>query len=350
MKEWYLLTSDTRPNSIGGYENDAFVDYKEDAFQEALQTDVATTVTLYNSDLSEAKDIRCIVQGNTADTQLKSMERSILCTIGILKAGMYVYFENRYWLVTGYPGNNSIYEKATIILCQYKLRWQNNSGQIIERWANIVSASKYDTGTSGNQTIILASNNFTILIPDDDMSATLEDKRVFIDRDIKNLHKVFEITRSDDVLYLYGEHGGVLSFIADRDEFNPQKDRPDLGLCDYKDVTQSENPDTDETGNSYLLIDGDDKLRFGLTNEYTLYSVTENNNDSDSENDKVYSDPSIEFQWNVISDLDIQQQVSESKIQLSFDNMDYIGSSILLQVLVDDEVQCKKEILLAGLF
>ena len=112
MKEWYLLSSSTRPNEIGGFENQAFVDYKDDAFQEALTTDIATTVTIYNYDLSQSKNIRCIIQGNTGDTYLKSMERTVLVTIGTLKAGMYIYFENCYWLVTGYPGNNGIYENT----------------------------------------------------------------------------------------------------------------------------------------------------------------------------------------------------------------------------------------------
>ena len=91
MQEWYLLTPSTRPNATGGYENQSFTDFKNDAFQEALETDIATTVLLYNYDLSECKEIRCIVQGNTADTQLKSMERTILTSIGTLKAGMYLF-------------------------------------------------------------------------------------------------------------------------------------------------------------------------------------------------------------------------------------------------------------------
>ena len=47
-QEWYLMSSPTRPNSLGGFENDSFNDFKDDAFDEALMTDIATTVTLYN--------------------------------------------------------------------------------------------------------------------------------------------------------------------------------------------------------------------------------------------------------------------------------------------------------------
>ena len=324
MKEWYLLTPETRPNSIGGYENDAFIDYRDDAFQEALQTELASTVILYNYDLSESKAIRCIIQDNTASTQLKSLERTVLATIGTLKAGMYIYFENRYWLISGYPGNNKIYEKATIILCQHKLRWQDNTGKIIERWANYTSASKYDTGRSGNQTIILTSNNFTIWIPEDDDAATLDGKRVFIDRDPKNPTKVYEITRSDDVLYLFGEeHGGILSFIADKTELNLKVDRPDLGLCDYK-PPRPLPPDADETLDLSATIIGDNRLKNGFSRDFT---VEFRNSDGEPQDN-------ITFYWNVVSDFKIAQETSGNKITLFVDNEDYIGSSFLLQVLV----------------
>lgn len=328
MKEWYLLTSNTRPNSIGGYENDAFVDYKDDAFQEALQTDIAVSVTLYNYDLSESKSIRCIIQGNIADTQLKSMERTVLVPIGTLKAGMYIFFENRYWLVTGYPGSNKIYEKATVILCQYKLRWQDDNGKVIERWANFTSASKYDTGHSGNQTIMLTSNNFTIWIPEDDDSATLDTRRVFIDRDTIRPTKVFEITRSDDVLYLFGEeHGGILSFIADKDELNLEVDRPDLGLCDYKEPTPLP-PEPDETTDLSAVISGNNKLKCGFDRDYSVEFVDSNK--------EIHTD--VEFTWNIVSDFDVSQKIDGNIITLFVDDENCIGSSFLLQVIVGESV------------
>lgn len=328
MKEWYLLTPDTRPNSIGGYENDAFLDYKDDAFQEVLQTDIATTVTLYNYNLSESKEIRCIVQDNTANTQLKSLERTVLASIGTLKAGMYILFENRYWLITGYPGNNTIYEKATMILCQQKLRWQTDDGRIIERWANFTSASKYDTGRSGNQTIILTSNNFTVWIPDDDDSASLDNKRVFIDRDSENPSKVFEITRSDDVLYLFGkEHGGILSFIADKDELNLKVDRPDLCLCDYK-PPRPLPPKPDETLDLSANIIGNNKLKNGFSRDYKVVFKNTNGEIKDD----------VDFSWKVVSDFEVSQTVNEGTINLLVDDEDCIGSSFLLQVIVNNTI------------
>lgn len=241
MQEWYLIGDKTSPNMIGGYENDGFLDCKDDAFAETLETDIAKTVLLYNHDLSESKEIRAIIQGNTANTCLTSMERAILVTIGTLHSGDYIFFEDEYWIVDGRPGNNEIYEKAILKECQYKLRWQKNDGSIVERFANFASSSKYDVGENGNNTIIFSSNNYLIIMPNDKDSMTIEGKRVFIDlSDVPT--KVFKITRNDDVLYNHHTHGGTLNFIADKTELNKEKDNQELRLCDYIDISNTSTP------------------------------------------------------------------------------------------------------------
>ena len=327
MKNWYLLTSETPPNSIGGYENESFSDYKLDAFLEALQTDIATTVVLYNHDRTESKEIRCIIQDNTSNTQLKSMERSVLAPLGTLKAGMYILFEDVYWLVSGYPGNNGIYEKATLALCQYILKWQDNAGKIIERPSNFTSASKYDTGSNGNQNIILASNNFTIWVPDDDESATLDGKRLFIDRNLINPKKVYEITRSDDVLYLFGKkHGGILSFIADKTELDLSVDRPDLGICNYIEPLAHIS--------SQAIITGGNELRCGSAKTWTVAFKDKEGNGVDS----------VDYEWSVVGNFTVSQTIKENQIQLKVDDDSLIGESFLLQVTSSDTIVAENKI------
>lgn len=58
---------------------------------------------------------------------LKSMERIGLFSIGTVKAGMYVFFENRYWLIDGLPGTQGIYEKLQCvfvnIILDGRIKW-----------------------------------------------------------------------------------------------------------------------------------------------------------------------------------------------------------------------------------
>lgn len=336
-KEWYLLSSSTKPNSIGGYENEAFEDYKDDAFNEALETDIATTVILYNHDLSESQEVRCIIQGNAGDTQLKSMERVGLFIPKTVKAGMYVLFEDRYWLIDGYPGTQGIYEKATMCLCQYNLKWQNKNGDIIQRWCNIQSASKYDVGETGNNILFLTSNNYTIKITYDEETLDLEEKRVFIDKRKINPRKVFKLTRNDDVLYDYGEdtHGSILSFIADKDELNNEIDNQKLRICNYFSSITSPSP----TEEIIISILGGNTIRIGKSR---MWSVSFKDKD---ENALVISD----WMWNLKADFDtsnfiINKTQGAIKITLPYEDI-FVNKSFDLQILdIKNEILAEEKV------
>lgn len=347
MKEWYLIGNNTKPNMIGGYENQAFLDYKDDAFAESLDTDIAKTVILHNYDLSESTEIRCVIQGNSADTQLKSMERIGLFVRGTVKAGMYIFYENRYWLITGYPSYNGIYEKAVMQLCQYKLRWQNAKGEIIERWICASSAAKYDTGEKSNSTIVLSTDNLTLLLPNDDESLDLDGKRVFIDKREIDPTKVYKITRTDSVLYDFGEeHGGILSFIADKTELNTTTDRQDLRICDYIEVSEDteEDPTTppenpDEMTDLRASINGKETIRCGIQRSYTaIFTDVDGNAVED-----------VNFSWNVVSDFKVGQNVDGNEIVLKVDDDSFVDESFILQLLVDGIVEAELVITVIGI-
>lgn len=322
-REWYLLSSSTSPNVLSGFENEAFNNYKDDAFYESLDTDIASDVILYNSDLSESKNIRCIIHGNTADTQLKSIERIGLFPRGTVKAGMYIFFENVYWLIDGYPGTQGIYEKATMVLCQYCLRWQNAIGEIIERWCNITSASKYDVGENGNNSIIFTTNNYTIKIPSDEETLYLDEMRVFIDKKNNFPTKVFKLTRNDDVLCNYGDkyHGSILCFIATKTELNLNTDNQSLRICDYH------NSESNNLINFEAVINGSHEIRIGRRRIWTVTffkdgEVVEFNN----------------YSWNVISNFNIEKFIVDNTIKLQVNDKLAIGNKIKIQILINDNL------------
>lgn len=339
IKEWYLITPNTRPNITSGFGNEAFVDYKDDVFAEVLTTDIADDLILYNYDLSKSVELRGVIQGNIADTQLKSMERTILVPIGTLHSGDYIFFEDEYWIVDGRPGNNKTYEKATLKECQYKLRWQKNDGTIIERWANFASASKYDVGETNDKTIILTSNNLTIIMPNDKDSMTIDGKRVFIDTsDIPK--KIFKITRNDDVLFLHGSHGGTLNLIADKTELNLETDRQDLRLCDYIDPTtitsSPQNPDESVLLSAKII--GKDTIRYGMERTYSV-EFTDNENIED-----------VNFKWNIVSDFCVERSdETKNPIKLYIEDDSAINKPFLLQVIVNDLVVAELEITVTDL-
>ena len=331
MKEWYLNCPS--PNITSGYENDALSEYAQANFVDVLETSFSDTVLLFNYSLSESKEIKCIIQGNIANTQLKSMERTILVPIGTLHSGDYIFFEDEYWIVDGRPGNNKSYEKATLKECQYKLRWQKDDGTIIERWANLTSSSKYDVGENGNNTITLTSNNYLIIIPNDEDSMTLDGKRVFIDlSDIPE--KVFKITRNDDVLFNHHGHGGTLNLIADKVELNKDKDNQELGICNYIPISTPTPPTSNpnETADLSAEIDGSNDLKVTVPFTYTA-TLKDSKENEVTWNDTLYK-------WNVVGNSNIVQGMNRNKITLKAGSNKLIGEKIVLQVIniVDDMI------------
>lgn len=283
MKDWYLMTNNNRPHMLGGYENDSFHNYKDDSFNEVLEMqDFADTVIVYNYDLSKSKTIRCIIQDNVSNTMLNSMQRCILCNVGEIKAGNYIFFEDRYWLVTGYPGNNNnYYEKATLALCQYKIKWQDADRKVHQRWVNLSTASKYGTGEYNNNTLIVTENNMTMLAPYDDNTLDLDMVRMFIDTHKTNPTRVYRVNRNDDPLYDYGSHGAILSFVLDRVEFNKDTDNQELRICDFKkpNIIKSKPPVVGK-------LNGNTNLKIGSYRTYTIIF--------ESKEGCVISDPSID--------------------------------------------------------
>jgi hypothetical protein len=338
LKEWYL-TDNYKPTVTSGYESDAISEFAESNFADVLETAFSDAVLLYNHDLSECTEIRCIIQGNSADTYLKSMERVALFPIGTVKAGMYIFFENRYWLITGYPSSNKSYEKATVKLCQYKVKWQNSDGTIVERWVSTQSSSKYDDGLKDSNTMTLTSDSIMLLLPNDDESLTLDGKRIFIDK--KNPpNKVYLVSRADSVLYDYGEdHGGMFCFITEKTELNESTDRPDLGICDYISPTTPEEDDktTILSGTINGTISGNKNLKVGFSRTYTANLVDEDGNTVE------WSD---EFKWNIVGDIEVSLTENGNQIELLVEDEDLIDETCVLQVVETEDNSVIAEITL----
>lgn len=254
-----------------------------------------------------------------------------------IKIGEYLHDtkDDTYWLIYNSFNVNDVHYEGKMIQCNYLLRWQLASGEIIERYSNIVSASKYDVGETGNSTLVLSSNNYTILIGFCEEGFELEGKRVFIDMKPIKPTKVFKITRSDDVLYNSGNMGSLLSFIADKVEFNPNADNQELRICDYI-YPSSPLPPTpsepDETTDLRCMISGNTNLKNGYRRTYTVTFKDTTGN--------IVDWKGLNYQWNIVANFKISQNEHENKIDLFVDNEDlvYSKTSFLLQIIVQDVV------------
>ncbi len=211
-KEWYLLNK-----PYGKYDD------SDTVMEDAYSSNMGTDVEICNYDLSNRKKARVIVMSRTQDTQLKTRVHSILCKIGTCKTGEYVYYDGKYWLITGFVDNNGLYEKAVIEICEWLLTWQNSDGNIIQRWASADNATQYNNGETSADKLMYRSDQLKLRLPDDFNTLMMNhNQRFIIDKRTKYYEDRFagrlddrtdlpvityKMTRIDSVSSNYGDSG-----------------------------------------------------------------------------------------------------------------------------------------------
>lgn len=254
--EWYLLKG---KNGLLGGVGDDTTTFIADSFSEILDSSFAIDVQLYNYDLSQETQIKAVIQNVVQDTKLKSLSRQMLVPIGTCKAGMYVKYKNRFWLIVNIVDDNFMYEKALLSICNYHLSWVNDHGKIVQRWANITSASQYNNGETFTDHYRTGTDQLMILVPDDDECVLLDSgKRFVIDQRCKiyernipdgtefsndNPLSVYRLTRTDSVLYDY-QDGGNYQFMVYQDE---QKETDGYYVVDGAGYWLCEKPTVNKT-------------------------------------------------------------------------------------------------------
>lgn len=248
------------------------------------------------------------------------------------------YFEkelNQYWICTELHNVNHIHVSGKLTMCNWFLRWQNDTGEVIEYPCNDINSTQYNSGEAGDKTMTLGSAQHMATVqatPDTiDIRSPL---RFFVSRDYTI---PFRVTQNDTISNNYGN--GLCKITLTQDQLNLEVDRPDLGLCDYKEPTPLP-PNPDETTDLSAVISGRSDLVNGFSRAYFV-EFRDSNGDIKQD---------VDFTWNVESDFDVQQTINGNQIELSVDDENLIGSSFVLQALVQDKVLSEFEITITSLY
>ena len=252
-------------------------------------------------------------------------------------AGDYVEWADSMWLVLNADSDDEVYTDGNLRQCQHRIYWQKADGMIVSRYAYTENASSYSNGETGNNIITLESNQFMVYLPYDEETAELDNgKRVHMSRSNAKC-KPYELTRPDDITYGFGEKG-VLNIIFTQTQYNQENDKlitledgTQAWICDYIDspTPPSEPTTPDETEDLSATISGTTNLRIGVTRNYTATL-------SDKDGNAVQWDDT-KYGWNVASDFDVKQTVTENKISLTVEDEDFIDLSFLLQIIKLDD-------------
>lgn len=277
--------------------------------------------------------------GNTFKKKIKSKHATPF------NLGDYIEWEGQIWLITLVDPNEKTYHSGYMYLCTVPLRWQNSEGKIVERFAYSEDFTKYSSGTTGNNTITIGDNQYGLTLPIDEETRKLHrDMRFPIDFEDAEQPDIYELTNRKVNLNNneYFGRGGTMIVTMSYDAFNKDKDKrvtmdngKEVWVCDYNDTdtTPPENPN--ETTDLRAVITGSSNLRIGVQRNYTA-TLT------DSDGNAVQWDNS--YSWNVVSDFDIEQTITDNKIELFIDNEGYVDSLILLQVIHNGQILTELEV------
>ena len=229
-------------------------------------------------------------------------------------------------------------------LCTVPLRWQNSEGKIIERYAYSEDFTKYSSGTIGNNTITIGDNQYGLTLPIDSETRKLtRDMRFPIDFEDAEKPDIYKLTNRKVNLNNneYFGRGGTMVLTMSYDAFNADEDKrvvmdngKEVWVCNYTEVSTPPTPPSepttpDETEDLSATISGTTNLRIGVTRNYTATL-------SDKDGNAVQWDDT-KYGWNVASDFDVKQTVTENKISLTVEDEDFIDLSFLLQIIKLDD-------------
>ena len=155
-------------------------------------------------------------------------------------SGDILFYNNDYWLCTSSFVFHELYCKGDFLRTNWKLKWQNESGEIIERWS--VTSRQSSVGIDENKVISLGANELKILIPYDSESIKIrKGKRFFIDGNADSPIS-YEVQLTNTTQYIQNGHG-YLEFVVKETATIPEVDRPDLMLCNYISPTTPLTPE-----------------------------------------------------------------------------------------------------------
>ena len=273
--------------------------------------------------------------GNTFKKKIKSKHSTPF------NLGDYIEWNNQIWLVTLLDSDDKTYHSGYMYLCTVPLRWQNSEGKIIERYVYSEDFTKYSSGTTGNNTITIGDNQYGLTLPIDSETRKLaRDMRFPIDFEDAEKPDIYKLTNRKVNLNNneYFGRGGTMILTMSYDAFNADEDKrvvmdngKEVWVCNYIPISSPTPPTSNpnETADLSAKISGNTNLRIGVTRTYTATL-------SDKDSNVVQWDYT-KYGWNVVSDCDVKQTVTENKISLTVEDEDFIDSSFILSVIKMDD-------------
>lgn len=269
--------------------------------------------------------------------------------------GDYIEWNNQIWLVTLIDTDDKTYHSGYMYLCTVPLRWQNSEGKIIERYVYAEDFTKYSNGVTGNNIITIGDNQYGLTLPVDSETKKLKrDMRFPLDLDDSEQPDIYKLTNRKVKLSdnQYFGRGGTMIVTMSFDAFNSNDDKKvaldngqEIWICNYNNSHTPLPPtpsEPNETTDLSAVISGDSELQVGFSNTYSV-SFT------DKETGSSVDWTQVDFTWQVVSDFEIEQTITENEIELLVEDEGLSDEKFKLQVIINNIVVAEKIISISGI-
>lgn len=144
--------------------------------------------------------------------------------------------EDEYLICTEAFNIDDINYKGKFTLCNWILKWQKKDGTVLEYPCYDMNSTQYNSGEQSNSHFTIGSSQHMITLPSDENTVELSTpQRFYLDKAINN-PTTFIVTQNDTTSHNYGKKGLVKLTVYEYPN-NIETDRPDLGICDYIDMS-----------------------------------------------------------------------------------------------------------------
>ncbi len=256
-------------------------------------------------------------------------------------AGDYVNWGRGKWLVQSCTTDDEIYKKGQLWECNWLMKWENDDGDIVERWCFASSASKYNEGVEQDKVFTLGSDQCKVYMPIDEEvlavtkkkemlfiidNATVGQPRIYEAHNPSNVYSTFDVLKGND-----GKLHGVTDWILKETTYTLTDEELASGVCRrYNEV----GTDDDEDDTNTTIINGDAELPLSKAKTYYVDEA----------------DWSDSYEWAVECAYTATTTITGNSIKIRVNDKNAIGSYLRIDVKESDTVVATRSVLIKGLY
>ena len=162
-----------------------------------------------------------------------------------LPHGKLIWWLDNFWLITDVDAHNEYLTEGLMRQCNYVVKWIDNSGVTISRWAIVEDGTKYLIGEKANQMMTIGDARMALTIgKDEDTQHLRRGQRFLLDDPDSEEVLAYQITKPNRLYRVYngvGAYRFILNEVQSTDG-----DNKELRIADYYDWhPRYEKPESD---------------------------------------------------------------------------------------------------------